>query len=185
MIDWSWITTTGTTLLMILLSAAGIYIALMILTRITGLRSFSKMSSFDFAITVAIGTIIASTLLTDDPPLLAGAFGLTLLYGIQYIVSHSRRLSKTVELIVDNRPLLLMAGEKVLTDHLNTGRITEEDLKSKLREAGVVSEDQVLAVVLETTGDVSVMKRSDRISPWIFKGIRGEEHLSFMKDENQ
>lgn len=184
MIDWSWVSTTSTSLLMILLSGAGIYIALMILTRMTGLRSFSKMSSFDFAITVAIGTIIASTLLTESPPLLAGAFGLAVLYGIQYIISNSRRLSSAVETVVDNQPLLLMAGDKVLSNHLNEARITEEDLKSKLRSAGITAKEQVLAVVLETTGDVSVLKKNDDITPWIFQGIRGAENLSFMNTQD-
>lgn len=59
MIDWSWITTTGTAVLMVVLSALGIYLTLVLFTRLAGLRSFSKMSSFDFAITVGIGTVPA------------------------------------------------------------------------------------------------------------------------------
>ncbi len=182
MFDWSWITTTGTTLLMVLLSALGIYITLLFFTRLTGLRSFSKMSSFDFAITIAFGSIVASTLLTKNPPLLAGAFGLAVLFGIQYIVSNSRRFSVAAERLVDNVPIVVMAGEKVLSDHLDEARLTEDDLKSKLRLAGVTSRQQVLAVILETTGDVSVIKKSDEISPWLFEGIRGAEHLSFMPE---
>jgi uncharacterized membrane protein YcaP (DUF421 family) len=173
MIDWSWITTTGTALLMVLLSGLGIYAALLLLTRLTGLRSFSKMSSFDFAITVALGSVIASTLLTKDPSLLVGAFGLAVLYAIQYAVSKARRLTAAVERLVDNVPLVVMAGERVLTDHLDKARMTEDDLKSKLRMAGVTHPGQVLAVVFETTGDVSVVKRTDEVDPWIFEGVRG------------
>jgi uncharacterized membrane protein YcaP (DUF421 family) len=75
-----------------------------------------------------------------------------------------------------------MAGEKVLSDHLDEARLTEEDLKSKLRSEGITSPQQVLAVILETTGDVSVIKKSDQISPWLFEGIRGAEHLAFMRE---
>lgn len=184
MFDWSWITTTGTTLMMVLLSALGIYITLLVFTRLTGLRSFSKMSSFDFAITIAFGSIVASTLLTDEPPLFAGAFGLAVLFGIQYIVSSSRRLSGAVEKVVDNEPVVLMAGENVLSDHLDKTRLTEDDLKSKLRMSGITSPQQVLAVILESTGDVAVIKKSDHVSPWLFEGIRGAEHLSFMKESS-
>lgn len=181
-IDWNWITTTGTALLMILLTGIGIYIALLVLTRLTGLRSFSKMSSFDFAITIALGSIIASTLLTPNPPLLAGAFGLAVLYGIQYTVSKSRRLTSTVEALVDNEPVLVMAGEEILSDHLNSARMTEDDLRSKLRSSGVTHPNQVLAVVFETTGDVSVIQRSDKVSSWTFEGVRGAEHLDHLID---
>lgn len=140
------------------------------------------MSSFDFAITIAFGSIVASTLLTKNPPLFAGAFGLAALFGIQYLVSNSRRFSAAAERLVDNVPIVVMEGEKVLSDHLDETRLTEEDLKSKLRLAGVTSRQQVLAVILETTGDVSVIKKSDDISPWLFEGIRGAEHLSFMRE---
>ncbi len=64
-------------------------------------------------------------------------------------------------------------------------RVSEEDLKSSLRLAGVTSRQQVLAVILETTGDVAVIKKSDNISPWLFEGIRGEEHLSFMQESTK
>ncbi|PEN08694.1 hypothetical protein CRI93_02750 [Longimonas halophila] len=182
MIDWSWITTSGTTLLMVMLSALGIYIALLILTRITGLRSFAKMSSFDFAITVAFGSVLASTILAPTPTLLTGAFGMAMLYGIQYVVSTSRRLTATVEQLVDNEPVLVMAGAQVLSDHLDTVRMSEDDLRSKLRLAGVTHPSQVLAVVFETSGDVAVMKTTDEVDPWVFAGVRGAEHLPFMSD---
>jgi uncharacterized membrane protein YcaP (DUF421 family) len=116
MFDWSWVTTTGTTLLMVLLSAFGIYATLLVLTRLTGLRSSAKMSSFDFAITVAFGSVLASTILAPNPTLLTGAFGLAVLYGIQFAISKSRRLTSVVERLVDNEPLLIMAGAEVLSD---------------------------------------------------------------------
>jgi uncharacterized membrane protein YcaP (DUF421 family) len=165
---------------MVLISALGIYAALLVLTRITGLRSFAKMSSFDFAITVAFGSVLASTILAPSPDLLTGAFGLVVLYGIQYGVSASRRLTATIEALVDNEPLLIMAGEKVLSDHLDKARMTEDDLRSKLRMAGVSHPSQVLAVVFETSGDVSVVKTSDEVDPWVFASVRGAEHLPFM-----
>lgn len=177
MIDWNWITTTGTALLMVLLSGIGIYAALLLLTRLTGLRSFAKMSNHDFAITVAFGSVIASTLLAEDPPFLTGVFGLAVLYAIQYAVSKGRRFNSIVERLVDNEPLLVMAYEEMLSDHLDAVRMTEADLKSKLRTAGVTHPSQVLAVVFETTGDVSVLKRGSEADPWVFEGVRDAERL--------
>lgn len=68
--DYSWLTTTWTDILMVLISTMGIYAALIIFTRFAGLRSFSKLSSFDFAVTVAVGSVIATTVLTENPPLI-------------------------------------------------------------------------------------------------------------------
>ena len=178
MTDWTWIVATWWTLLMVLLSGVGIYVALLIFTRVSGLRSFSKMSSFDFAITVALGTVIASTLLAPEPSLLTGACALAVLYGIQFVVSFARRRAGWVERVMDNRPLLIMAGREVISEHLDQARMTEDDLRSKLRLAGVTHRSQVLAVVLESTGDVAVMKTGDEADAWVFEGVTGAERLT-------
>lgn len=177
MIDWTWITTTASDALMIVLTGVGIYLTLLLFTRLAGLRSFAKMSSFDFAITVAFGSIVASTVVTPSPSLLAGAVALGTMYAIQYTVSKTRRLTRAVEHAVDNEPMLVMAHDRVLTDQLDRARMTEDDLRSKLRLAGVTHPSQVLAVVFETTGDVAVLKTSDEVDPWLFEEVRGAEHL--------
>ena len=59
-------------LVAVTLSALGIYIGVIIATRLGGLRSFSKMSGFDFAMTVAVGSLIASTIVAPEPPLTQG-----------------------------------------------------------------------------------------------------------------
>lgn len=175
--NWQWITTTPTALGMVLVSGVGIYIVLLVLTRATGLRSFSKMSSFDFATTVAFGSIIASTLLSKNPPLANAAFALAVLYGLQYGVSQARHFSPRLQRLVDNEPLLLMAGETVLHDNLRAARVTLDDLRSKLRMAGVTDRSQVLAVIFETTGDCSVLCNGDRLDPWLLVQVRGAERI--------
>ena len=181
MINWSWITTTGTTIAMVVLSALGIYIALIVFTRLAGLRSFSKLSSFDFAITVAIGTVLASTLLKPDPPLLQGIVGLAALYGIKISVSILRRRYSPVAALVDNKPVLLMAGKEVLHHNMRREQMTMDDLRGKLREANVIHPGQIRAVVMEPTGDVSVLHADPDgpdLDPDILSGVEGAEYLT-------
>lgn len=155
--DWSWITTTWTAAAMSALSAIGVYAVVVLYTRIGGLRSFSKMSSFDFAITVAIGSVIATTVVAQDPPLLQGALALAWLYALQYGLSQLRQHSTTVRTAVDNRPVLLMDGDRMLEAAMDRAGVTRSDILAKLREANVLRFDQVRAVVLESTGDISVL----------------------------
>ncbi|GAB3677883.1 DUF421 domain-containing protein [Salinisphaera aquimarina] len=180
MIDKQWMTASPQSLTMIVISAIGIYISLLVLTRLCGLRSFSKMSSFDFAITVAFGSVLASTILSKSPALVSGITALTTLYLIQYLVAKSRRSARFVGRLVDNEPLLLMAGNRVLTANLDIARITEGDLRSKLRMAGISNRHQVYAVVFESTGDVSVIRRDDTVDPWLLKGVRDSDSLRNM-----
>ena len=180
MFDWSWITTTGTAVVMVVLSTLGIYASIMLLTRLAGLRSFSKMSSFDFAITVATGTVVASTLLAEDPPLLQGAAALAALYGVQMATAVARQHFGWARTLMDNQSLLLMAGDQIIEENLRAARITKADLHGKLREANVIDYSQIRAVVMETTGDVSVLHAppdGPDLDPELLSGVSGVEHL--------
>ncbi|PZD76718.1 DUF421 domain-containing protein [Mesonia sp. K7] len=164
---------TLTSFTTIILSTLGIYIAVICYTRMFGKRSFSKMSSFDFAMTVAIGSIIATTILSSSVTLWQGVVGLLAVYVFQLIAALLRRYPLFQQLI-DNQPLLLMHGEKILYDNLRKARVTEGDLRSKLREANVIEFHEIRAVVFETTGDISVLHCSDEtkeLEKWLLKDV--------------
>jgi len=178
--DMDWLTTSPGALLGVVLSSVAVYVAVLVATRDFGLRSFSKMSSFDFAITVAIGSVIASTVLTKDPPLLQALVGLLSLYALKIGLSAIRRRSPAVESAVDNQPILVMAGAVVLEHQLARAQMTRSDLRAKLREANVLDWRQVRAVVVETTGDVSVLHGEVGGTPLdvsLLDGVHGVEAL--------
>jgi uncharacterized membrane protein YcaP (DUF421 family) len=77
-----------------------------------------------------------------------------------------------------------MNGEEILSEHLHSSRLTEDDLKSQLRRAGITHPNQVFAVVFETTGDVVVIKKNEEIDPWLFSDVRGVEKLLFSQDSD-
>lgn len=158
--DSSWITTSFTAAIMVILSTVGIYVALILFARLAGVRSFSKMSSFDFAVTVAIGSVIASTVLTKEPPLLQAIIALGTLFVIQIGVA-SLRTRSLVRGLVDNKAIMLMDGTEVLEDNMKQAKVTHADLLAKLREANVTQFSQIKAVVMETTGDISVLHHHD------------------------
>ena len=141
----------------------------MLIVRANGLRSFSKMSGHDFAVTVAIGSILATTVVAKEPSILQGALAIAALLSFQNLFSLWR--IKRVKQYLENTPVFLMKGDKILHENLNKNRITEEDLMAKLREANVLRLDDVQAVVLEQTGDISVLHGDKDIDAQILKGI--------------
>jgi uncharacterized membrane protein YcaP (DUF421 family) len=82
---------------------------------------------------------------------------LGVLFGLQFVVGNLRKRLPGVTALIDNRPLLLMDGPEVLSDNLRRANMTEADLRAKLRGANVTRLEQVRAVVMESTGDVSVL----------------------------
>lgn len=158
MINWEAIAATSGAVGTLLLTALIIYAVLILLTRLFGVRSFSTLSPLDLSITFAIGAVLASTVLSKNPPLLRGIVALVALFALQFLGSVLRQQSSQANNLLENRPLLLMAGKEILHDNMQTAYMTKDDLYAKLREANVVSFEQIRAVVMESTGTVSVLQ---------------------------
>jgi len=167
-------------LLMVVVTAVGIYVALILFTRMSGLRSFSKMSSFDFAMTVAIGSILASAVVAPTPSLVEGILALGSIFTLQWFVGRWRVHQETDGHPVDNEPLLLMDGPEMLERNMKSVRVTRADLVAKLRESNVLNRGQVRAVIMETTGDISVLHSADDSEPFeadlLLEEVRTDVH---------
>ena len=143
-----------------------------LLTRIVGLRSFSKMTNFDFVITVASGTVLAGMgRATDWQGFVQAAVVMLVLFVVQWIIAKVRKKSDTFEEAIQNDPVLLMVDGRFCTEAMTETRVSRSDIIAKLREANVLSYEEVCAVILETTGDISVM-HGDAIDPAILEGVR-------------
>lgn len=174
-----WITASIAQLGMILLSAFAVYAGILIYTRIAGLRSFSKMSAADFAMTIATGSLFGATIASPTPTLFMGLFAIACIFAGQWGLAFLRVKSGTFSKVVDNQPLLLMAGREILYENLRRSNMTESDLYGKLREANAMNLEQVKAVVFETTGDVSVIHSAEDsvLDECIFTNVFGSERL--------
>ena len=171
-----WITSGWDQIPWVLLSGAVAYAAILLYTRLVGLRSLSKMSAADFAMTVAVGSLFASTVATASPSLVLGLAALATLYFGQWFLAWARSKFLGVSRLVDNEPLLLMRGSTILDENLRRANVTRNDLYGKLREANAFNFEQILAVVFETTGDVSVLHSADpeaMLEPEIMEQVVG------------
>ncbi len=181
-----WFAVSLSDLTAISLSAAITYGAVLLYTRAIGLRSFSKMSAADFAMTIACGSVLGATLSAPTPTVFAGCFALLCLFVGQWMIAVGRRKSAWVNAVVDNRPILLMAGSTIIDENLKRANVTRSDLYGKLREANALNFDSVKAVVFESTGDVSVL-HSDHDTPLaaeFFENVVGAERLFESKRES-
>ena len=141
----------------LVLSAVGL-IWIILLVRIVGLCSFSKMTNFDFVMTVAVGSLLAGASQASDWTTLIQALTAIMgLFAVQFTLSWTRQRSDTFKTVIQNNPVFLMENGKISYPALKATRVSEGDLIAKLREANALELSSIRAVVLETTGDVSVL----------------------------
>ena len=141
-----------------------IYSIIVLFVRIAGLRTFAKMSSFDFASTVAMGSILATVVMNNDTSILKGSVALAAIMLFQQIFAGLKLRVPAIEDLTQNSPTLLMDGTEFMHDNMRRTGVNRSDIVAKLREANVVELSEVKAVVLETTGDISVLHgTSDKV----------------------
>ncbi len=157
-----------------LLSGLGLF-WIIFLVRIVGLRSFSKMTNFDFVMTVAMGSLLAGASQSKEwTGLLQTLTAMASLFAVQYLVAALRQKSSALDELVQNTPVLLMKDGLINHAALTATRVREEDLIAKLREANALDFSQVRAVILETTGDISVL-HGPSVDDRLLRGVREEE----------
>ena len=133
------------------------YAALILFLRVSGKRTLSKMNAFDLVVTVALGSTLATILLSKDVALAEGALALALLIALQFVITWSSYRVRSIRRLVTGEPRLLLYRGAFLTDALRRERVTEDEVRAAVRSAGNAALEDVRAVVLETDGSFSVV----------------------------
>ena len=115
------------------------YMALVLLLRVSGKRTLSKMNAFDLIVTVAFGSTLASILLSKDVALAEGITAFALLIGLQYIITWLSVRSDWVENLVKSEPALLFFQGRFLQEALRRERVTEAEVRAAVRSQGLVT----------------------------------------------
>ncbi|CAN5287409.1 DUF421 domain-containing protein [soil metagenome] len=147
------------------------YPVLVLFLRVAGKRTLSKLNAFDFVVTVALGSTLAAILLNKDVTLAQGALALALLIGMQFIVTWSSVRAKWVRRLVTGEPSLLVYRGTCLHAALRRTRITDQEVLASVRGAGLSGLDDAEAVVLETDGSMSVIRRNGESTRSSLAGI--------------
>ncbi len=146
------------------------YLSLLVLLRGAGKRTLAKLNAFDFVVTVALGSTLATVLLSSDVPLVNGVVAMAVLVAMQFLVAWLSVRSRTVERLVKSEPTLVFRHGFLHTP-MRRMRVTEDEIGQAARAAGKAGLDEVAAVVLETDGSLSVLAQV----PKSFGPAGGEE----------
>lgn len=133
------------------------YVALVLFLRISGKRTLSKMNAFDLVVTVALGSVLATVLLSKEVALAEGLLAFALLISLQFAVTWSSVRARWVRRLATGEPQMIFYSGKFLPAAQRQARVTEDEVRAAIRSAGIGSLEAVHAVVLETDGSFSVV----------------------------
>jgi len=136
------------------------YVALVLVLRLSGKRTLSKLNAFDLVVTVALGSTLATVLLSKDVSLAEGVLALALLVFLQFAITWASVRSQWFQGLVKSEPTLLLHKGRFLEGAMRKQRMTREEVLAAMRATGATTPDGVLAVVLETDGSLSIVQDS-------------------------
>ena len=145
----------------VLVQGALAYAALVLLLRLSGKRTLAKMNAFDLVVTVALGSTLATIILSRDVAVSTGVAALAVLVSLQFAVSWLSVRWRSFRNIIRSEPRLLASQGELLHHALKQERITEDEVTAAVRSAGRQAVSEVDAVVLETDGSFSVLVAAD------------------------
>jgi uncharacterized membrane protein YcaP (DUF421 family) len=137
------------------------YVSLVLMLRISGKRTLAKMNSFDLIVTVALGSTLASALLTKNVALADGVTAFALLIVLQFLVTWSSVRVKFIRGLVRAEPRLLFHRGEFLDSAMRDERVTQSEILQAIRSQGHLAVEEVEGVVLETDGTFSVLPGAD------------------------
>jgi uncharacterized membrane protein YcaP (DUF421 family) len=133
------------------------YIILIFMLRVSGKRTLSKMNAFDFVITIALGSCMATVALNKSVPLADGALVFFLLIMLQYVITWLSVRIDNVKKIITCTPTLLLYKGEMLKEVMKKERVTIEEIDVVARKNGFTDLKEIDAIILETTGDLNVI----------------------------
>lgn len=136
------------------------YLALVLLLRLSGKRTLGQLNAFDFIVTVAFGSTLATILLSSDVALLEGLAALTLLAGLQFLVAWTSSHVPGARAALTSSPVALLVSGELQHTQLQKNRLSESEVLEAVRATGSGDLSDIAAVVLETNGTISVIPKS-------------------------
>jgi uncharacterized membrane protein YcaP (DUF421 family) len=161
--------------LRILLVGSAAYVTLVIVLRVSGKRTLGQLNAFDFVVTVALGSILATILLSSDVSWTEGAFAFALVAGLQFLVAWVSTRWPQARGVFTSQPVVLLSDGELRRDAIRANRLTESEVRQAVRGTGTGDLSAIAAVVLETNGKLSVIPSSKIGNGSALDGVAGAD----------
>ena len=143
----------------VLISAPIIYALVVLFVRASGKRTTGQMNNFDWIVTVAMGSIVASGIVINTVEVAETAAAVAVLIGLQYVVTQLTQRSGWVSSAIKSKPRVLIDRGEVDEHALGAERITRDELAAALRQHGIARLDAIEWLVLENTGQFTLVTK--------------------------
>lgn len=160
----------------VILAGIAVYITFLALVHLFGPRVLARMTAFDAVVIVMFGAVAGRVIVGHPPTLAAGIIGLITLMALEATFGTIRSVNG-IRQALDGRARVVMAHGKVVDKQLFKSHMNRNDIRFAVRKAGIPTMAQVQCMILEPTGELTVIRTGTAIDPELLKGVAGVEAL--------
>ena len=131
-----------------------------LLTRLVGRRELSSLEPFDLIMLVMLGDLVQQGVTQSDMSLTGLVLAGGTLALMTVLVSYLSFRFKRLRPILDGEPIVIVQDGKAIDANMRRERLTIEEILAQARLQQIASLGDVQWAVLETTGEISFIKRS-------------------------
>lgn len=138
--------------------AAVMFFVLYVLLRIMGKRELGQLTPFELVVMIVLGDLIQQGVTHNDFSLTGAILAISTFAFLAIAMSWLTYLSPRAEKLLDGEPRVVIRHGKLLRENLRRDRMTQGEVESEMRLAGIANMDQVAWAILEPQGKISFIK---------------------------
>ncbi len=138
-----------------------VYAFILILLRITGKRQVGQLAPFDLVLLLVLSNAVQNAMNGGDNSVSGGMISAVTLVCLNYIVGWLTFKSRTLEGIIEGKPVLLVHNGHIDHEAMKSVRMTVRELEASIRGCGCTGLHEVRIAVLENSGEVTVIEKND------------------------
>ncbi|BBB91876.1 MAG TPA: DUF421 domain-containing protein [Methylomusa anaerophila] len=138
-----------------------VFLSLLVFTRVMGKTQIGQLTLYEYISGITIGSIAGTVVSSEPGKVWSHYYDLILFVALAYFTSFLTIKSRPLRKIIEGSPTIVIKNGNVLIDNMRGMRFDLDELNSKLREKGILDHAEVQYAIVEPTGDLNIIKKSD------------------------
>lgn len=140
------------------------YVFVVMLTRLMGRKLISQMTFFDFVVGITLGAVSANLAMGPNSNFSVATTVLVIFAALSILTGYLHTRSLGFQKLVNSEPVTVIANGKIIEENFGRMRFSLSELLMKLREKSIFNPADVEFAIMETDGNLSVQKKSQKVA---------------------
>jgi uncharacterized membrane protein YcaP (DUF421 family) len=137
-----------------------IFVTLLILTRLLDKTQVGQLTLYEYVSGITIGSLAATIASSEPEKIWSDYYDLLLFVALTYIVSVCTMKSRPFRTLIEGSPSIIIENGRIIKENMKSLRFDLDELNALLRGKDIVDISEVQYAILETTGEMSIIKKS-------------------------